>query len=248
MIVRHTTLGSCVALVLTACVGARTTTPARDADRDPSPPPTAALTIKRRPGHSTAFAADMRARTAGVDRVIAGAKQIYENETSGRRAHDDLGFIAGDRVLLERLSRRDYAAAEADARLQMINYARRHITRISVIRGGHAVVNSLWNSNGFFVVSPVTQTLSIHGRNLGTLLVSIQDIVGFIKLVHRDTGAQVVVRGTSGQVRSSLPAAAHLNLPASGTVDVDGSEYDVGTFSLTGWAGETMNVWVLVPA
>jgi hypothetical protein len=194
-------------------------------------------------------AGDARARVAAVDSAIARAKQIYEREVGGHRAYRDLRFIASDRVLLARLSRGEYAAAEAEARLQMINHARRHITRISVVRGGQAVlVNSLWNSNGFFVVSPVAQELSLRGADLGTLLVSTQDIVGYVKLVHRGTRAHIVVRGASGQTRSSLLGAARASLPASGTVALAGIEYDVGSFQLTGWAGEPMSVWVLVAA
>jgi hypothetical protein len=191
---------------------------------------------------------DARARTARVDRVIAAAQQIYGNEIAGHRAYSDLQFIASDSVLAGELMRGEDEAAEAQARLQMINNPVRHITRISVVRGGDAIVNALWNSNGLFVVAPVSQTLYFHGRSLGTLLVSTQDIVGYLKLVHRDTGAQVVLRGASGQVRASLLAAAHANLPPSGTVDIAGVEYDVGTFQLSGWAGEPMSVWVLSPA
>ena len=34
-----------------------------------------------------------------------------------------------------------------------------------------------------------------------------QDVIGFVKLVHRLTGADVVVRGAPGHVESSLPGA-----------------------------------------
>ncbi|MHB8490962.1 MAG: hypothetical protein ACYDA6_01945 [Solirubrobacteraceae bacterium] len=120
-----------------------------------------------------------------------------------------------------------------------------HITRVSVIRAGRVLINAVWNSNGAFVVAPVTRVLRFHGRSLGTLLVSIQDVVGYVKLIGRLLGAQAVVRGTSGQVRTLLPAAAHSSLPTAGSVAIAGEEYNVGSFHLGGWGGEPLTVWVL---
>jgi hypothetical protein len=188
------------------------------------------------------------ARSGGIDGAIAGARQIYENEINGPRAHADLQFIASDPILLQELDRGEYVAAQAESHLQMLNHAVRHITRVSVIRARQVLVNAVWNGNGFFVAAPVQQALRLHGRYLGTLLVSTQDLVGYVKLIHRDTGAQAVVRGASGEVRTSLPAAAHTYLPASGAANIAGVEYNVGTFQLSGWGGEPLSVWVLEAA
>ena len=57
-----------------------------------------------------------------------------------------------------------------------------------------------------------------------------QDVIGFVKLVHRLAGAQVVVRGAPGHVESSLPGAAHAQLPASGDVTIAGQAYVVRSF------------------
>jgi hypothetical protein len=189
----------------------------------------------------------VRSASLSLGSAVASAKQLYGNEVDGQRAYHDLRFIASDQLLLEELSRGEYMAAQAEAYLQMINNATRHITRVSVIRGGHALVNAVWNSNGSFVAAPVQQMLRLDGQSLGTLLVSIQDVVGYAKLVHHDTGAQVVVRGASGQVRTSLPAAARAALPSSGAVNIAGAEYDVGMFHRRGWGGEPLSVWVLMP-
>ncbi len=182
---------------------------------------------------------------SGVGSLIAGARKIYADEIGGVYANRDLRFIAGDSVLLEDLSRGELAAAEAEVHLQMTSNPGLHITRVSVLRAGRMLINAVWNSNGSFVVAPVTQALRLHGRNLGTLLVSIQDVVGYVKLIKRLLGAEAVVRGSSGQVRTLLPAAAHTPLPGAGSVDIAGAEYGAGTFQLGGWRGETLTVWVL---
>jgi hypothetical protein len=72
-----------------------------------------------------------------------------------------------------------------------------------------------------------------------------QDVIGYVKLVHRLTGAQIVVRGQGGHVESSI-AAAPAALPAAGTTTIAGHPYVVRSFSETGFAGEPLTVWILV--
>ena len=85
----------------------------------------------------------------------------------------------------------------------------------------------------------------MRGRALGTLLVSLQDVTGFVKLVHRRTGAEVLVRGASGHVRTSLAAAASVRLPMSGRVTIAGRGYFVRSFIEIGWGKEPLTVWIL---
>jgi hypothetical protein len=107
------------------------------------------------------------------------------------------------------------------------------------------LVNATVNSDGVYVVAPGTRILRLHGRLLGTLLVSIQDVTGFVKLVHDLTGAEVLVRGVSGHVRTSLSAATNVRLPASGQVAIAGRTYLVRSFVETGWGNEPLTVWIL---
>jgi hypothetical protein len=155
-------------------------------------------------------------------------------------------------MLLSALSRGDIAGAQAEADAQLhipLNHFA-HVTRISVVRGAHAPVNATVNADGVFVVAPATRALSLHGHQLGTLLVSIQDVTGFVKLVHDLTGAEVLVRGASGRVRTTLEAATGQRLPSAGSVTIAGSRYSVRSFGEIGWgreasAREALTVWVL---
>jgi hypothetical protein len=180
--------------------------------------------------------------------AIAVAKHLYGNEINGGRVHHDLQLVAANQLLMNDLSRGDLGGAQAEAYRQMTGIPVEHITRVSVISGRRTLINAVWNGNGTFVVAPLAQTLEFHGRRLGTLLVSVQDVVGYVKLIHTDTGAQAVVRGASGQIRASLPAAAHFKLPRSGYVTIAGSRYLVGSFHLAGWAKESLTAWVLEAA
>jgi hypothetical protein len=56
----------------------------------------------------------------------------------------------------------------------------------------------------------------------------------------------VVVRGRGpAHVRTSLPGAARLTLPSSGTVTIGRHRYRVRSFRERGLAGETLRIWIL---
>jgi hypothetical protein len=216
---------------------------------------TAARDSSTRTGTSTLAAGHIRLAADGAGEaglrhiawVAARARAVYANEVGGPRPHSDLRLMAGDRVFLTDLARGDAAAAQAEAKHQMVSNPTDHITRVSVVRGARMIVNAVWNHNGSFVVAPLQAPLHLRGRSLGTLMLSVQDVVGYIKLIHAYTGAWAVVRGSSGQVRASLPAAEHVSLPRSGLSTVAGRRYAVSSFSVGGWQKEELTVWVLAP-
>jgi hypothetical protein len=179
--------------------------------------------------------------------MVATAEAIYRNEAKGPKLHQQLGRIAHDAILIAALRRGDVKSAQADAEAQLRSPGNHfdHVTRISVTARARTLVNATVNSDGVFVVAPAARTLRSHGRVLGTLLVTLQDVTGFVKLVHRRTGAEVLVRGGSGRIRTSLAAAAGIRLPASGAVTIAGRRYFVRAFPETGWGGEPLTVWVL---
>jgi hypothetical protein len=179
---------------------------------------------------------------------VLAAQRAYNRETKGSKLRRETARIAADTTLLGALARGDVARARAEALAQLLRPANHfaHVTRISVVRGPRVLVNGTLNSDGTYVVAPARRELAWHGRHVGTLLVSIQDVTGFVKLVHRRTGAEVVVRGGSGQVRASLSAAARAQLPPSGEVRIAGRNYLVRSFGEHGWGGEPLTVRVLV--
>jgi hypothetical protein len=178
---------------------------------------------------------------------VRAARGVYNRETKGWKLRGETDRIARDGVLLGALARGDVAGAQAAANAQLLSPSNHlaHVTRISVVRGKHVLLNATLNSDGVFVVAPARRELRLRGRRLGTLLVSIQDVTGFVKLVHRRTLADVVVRGASGQVRASLPSAARVRLPVSGSVSIAGRAYAVRSFGELGWGNEALTVWVL---
>jgi hypothetical protein len=177
---------------------------------------------------------------AGVraDTLGGVARRIYQQEADGAVGHAAVRRIARDPALLSAL-RSDNAAALRAAALRQLFDPGKHVVRLSVVRDGRP----LTDVGGAFVVAPAQLRL----RDGDVLMASMQDVVGYVKLVHRLTGAQVVVRGVPGHVESSLPAAARAALPAAGDATVAGHAYVVRSFHETGYGGERLDVWVLSP-
>ena len=187
------------------------------------------------------------ARSGAIAAAVRVAASTYARETRGSKLRLETGRIARDAVLLRALAAGNAPAAQAALESELLSPANHfeHVTRISVVDGLHVLANATLNSDGTFVVAPAQVTLTPHGHYLGTLLVSIQDVTGFVKLVHGRTLAGVVVRGTSGQLRASPPAAAGARLPLSGSATIAGRRYVVRSFRELGWGEEALTVWIL---
>jgi hypothetical protein len=118
-----------------------------------------------------------------------------------------------------------------------------HVSRLRIVRA----TSTLVDVGVPFVVAPAETVLrDSHGRALGTLQISIQDVIGFVRYMHRNHPVDVVVRGRgAAHVRTSLPAALGVRLPDSGTATVGGHRYQVGSFSATALGGEPVRAWIL---
>jgi hypothetical protein len=177
-----------------------------------------------------------------VNQAVNAAKARYLTEAQGAVMHADLGQLAHDRTLLSALSGGHLGAALAEANRQLVN----HVVRIRVQRGSRFVLDA--NPTSFDVAGSGTELRAANGRSLGRLQITIQDVIGFIKLVHRLNAADVVVRAAGGQVRTSLPAAANASLPQSGCSQIGPRRYAVRSFSESGFTGEALSIWVLTAA
>jgi hypothetical protein len=174
--------------------------------------------------------------------VTVVARQRYLEEVHGAAVHKQLRRVAADPVLLRALRTNDLAALRAEVRRQDAT-PHAHISRLRVVRGSHVLADA----GVVFVVAPAEKALhDARGRYLGTLQLSIQDVIGYVKYLRRNVHVDVVVRGRgAAHVRTSLPAAARRTLPSSGTVTISRRRYRVRSFREHGLAGETLRVWIL---
>jgi hypothetical protein len=182
------------------------------------------------------------AAASRASKAFNAARRRYVTESRGAVIHADLRQIAHDGILLKALSAGNLASALAEANRQLV----RHVVRIRVLRGSRLLVDA--NSTSFDVGGSGVELRAPNGRRLGRLQITIQDVIGFIKLVHKLNAADVVVRGARGQVRASLPAAVKLSLPRSGCTRIGSRRYVVRSFNETSVSGEPLGIWVLTAA
>jgi hypothetical protein len=187
-------------------------------------------------------AAGVPRRTSGLARATAIARRTYRLEAHGPAAPASVRRISRDGVLLAALRSHDPRATRAAA-LHQLFLPHYHVVRLRVLRGSRTLVDV----GGRFVSAGARLELrTASGRPLGRLEASIQDVIGFVKLVHRRSGAQAVVRGSHGHVATLLGPAARAKLPPAGRVRIGGRSYGVRSFRETGFAGEPLRVWILV--
>ena len=182
-------------------------------------------------------------RTTGLARAAAIARRTYRLEAHGTAAPASVRRISRDRALLAALAANDASATRAAA-LHQLFLPHYHVVRLRVLRGSRSLVDV----GGRFVSAGASGELrTAAGRPLGRLEASIQDVIGFVKLIHRRSGAQAVVRGTQGHVATLLAPAARAKLPRAGSVRIAGRTYAVRFFRESGFAREPLRVWILVP-
>jgi hypothetical protein len=185
-----------------------------------------------------------RRRTA-IDRMVSTAEQRWSQEQSGLAVHQLLHRIAADPGLRAavRSGRAPAIQAAVNARFRSLWY-HWHASRVRVLRGGRVLADA----GVGFVVAPSSLSLrNAGGRTVATLEVSEQDVVGFVRYMNRNHHIDVVARGVgAGHVRSSLPAALHVNLPARGTVTIGGRRYQVREFARSALNNEKVRIWILM--
>lgn len=166
----------------------------------------------------------------------AFAHRRYRLEADGDAVHAALGLVIADPSLTRALRAGDLAVARAAALRLVLGH--RHVTAIRVRRGNRVLVET--RRYPFDVAGARADV-----PGLGTVEVTIQDVIGFIRLVHKFTGADVVVRAGGGEARSSTAAELAVGLPASGCATVGRQTYAVRSFAETDFAGQALRIWVL---
>jgi hypothetical protein len=196
----------------------------------------------------TTSAAPARSGKPPIDHMTAVARAQYTGEVSGSRSIAVLHKVGSDPTLLRLLQSRQLGSARAYvARVYPHTWYHWHVSRLRITQGSRLVTEV-----GVPFVLPASQmTLQAKGgRPVGTLKVSMQDEIGFVRLMHRRYPAvDVVLRGRGpSHLRTSMHAAALVKLPATGSVSIAGHRYLVRSFNEPAWNGEPVTIWILMKA
>ncbi len=158
---------------------------------DPDAPGIASGAVASPCGGSTA------ATIAAVDAVAA--RRIYSSELHGTETRADVGHITHSTALLNALAESNDAAVRAAVH-GLVYAPHWHIVRLRVTRGSRLISDV----GGPYVIAPVTGALKRHGRVLGHYVMSVQDDVGYVKLVTRFIGVPLELYRTGASLMGTV--------------------------------------------
>jgi hypothetical protein len=183
-------------------------------------------------------AADTRLNVMGLV-----ARNVMAGEAHSAATRRTVHHVARDPAFRSAVAARDPAAVRA----AIIGFFRDHGHHIVRVRAwsGTQLINDV---GGPFVLSPAVGTVTgPGGRTVGRFMVAVQDDTGLIKLVHRFTGADVVLHTSRGTVPGSMLTPGPPFTKGLETVTYAGRTYrSIGLTGTTFPTGE-LDVSLLVP-
>jgi hypothetical protein len=169
------------------------------------------------------------------------ANLIYEGER-GPRTLVQVRRVQRYAPLLRAVAARDPVATRAAVEALLHH----HIVRLRVSAAGRL----LSDDGGPYVLAPVHAELRLHGRTIGSFVLSIQDDEGYLRLAKRLAGLDVLMymRDAAGKpqlVKNSLgPAPGHV--PAQGAYGYRGKSFRVFTVAAEAFPAGPLTIRVLV--
>ena len=188
----------------------------------------------------TACAAQTAAVVAKVDGEVA--ERIYSAELRSSAVTAGRQQIAGNGPLISAM--RSGSRAAVQTAVHALVYSGTHIVRLRVSRGSRLLADV----GGPYIIAPVTGTLRDRGRAIGRFSFSVQDDLGYIKLVTRFIAVPLVLRTPKGQVPVEGQAAgAPARIPARGPVSYHGATFEAYSFTAQAFPKGTLRVSLLSP-
>ena len=153
------------------------------------------------------------------------ARRIYEGELTGSETRSDQRQVESYAPLLNAVAAGDRAAIKAA--VTSLVFAHTHIVRLRVTRGSRVLADV----GGPYIIAPVGGTLRLHGRAIGRYVLSVQDDLGYIKLVTRFLGVPLAMRGWLARAAGRRPRSGTRKIPDHGPVSYRGRSYEAFSFN-----------------
>jgi hypothetical protein len=180
-------------------------------------------------------------RVAMLGRV---GELIYREEASSPYVKATLRHIEADAGFQRAVAARDVAATRA----AIVGFFAAHIhvvrVRVSVPAPGGAQ-RFFYDLGGPYVLAPVHGTLRSAGKLVGRFSFAIQDDAGYMKLAHRFTGADVLMRTGHKQVMGTLNPGP-TSIPDRGAVSYGGRRYSAYSFTGEAFPSGPLRISLLV--
>ncbi|MFI4985210.1 MAG: hypothetical protein ACHQAV_04380 [Solirubrobacterales bacterium] len=182
-------------------------------------------------------AAEVLARAAG-----AVATRIYAGELSGSETQSDRSQVEHFAPLLAAVASGERAAVSTA--VNSLVFSHTHVVRLLVTRGGVVLADV----GGPYILAPVSGTLRFHGRPVGRYVLSVQDDLGYVKLVTRFIGAPLVLRTGSRTVPvEGVLAPGPASIPDHGPVSYRNTTYEAFSFNATAFPSGPLRISLLLP-
>jgi hypothetical protein len=182
-------------------------------------------------------------RAATVAATVGGVgERLLADEQRGAATARVLRAVAADPRVVAAVAH-DRPAALRAAIVALFRDPTLHVVRIRATRAGGRLVGDV---GGAYVLAPASAAVRSGGRVIGRVTLSIQDDTGYMKLMHRFTGAQVVLRTAAGQVPGSTLAPGPARLPGDGRVTYRGTTYRVVSFTGRAFPSGAVRISLLV--
>jgi len=181
--------------------------------------------------------AEMLAQTAG-----AVAQRIYAGEVRSSETAGDKNQIATNGPLIAAVASGEKAAIKAA--VHTLVYSHTHIVRLRLTRGSEV----LDDEGGPYILAPINGTLRSHGKTIANFVFSVQDDLGYVKLVTRFLGAPLILRTDSGQVPvEGLLSPGPASIPDHGPVEYRGANYEAYSFNAGAYPSGRLRVSLMLP-
>ncbi len=182
-------------------------------------------------------AGEVLATAAGTVAERIYAAEVHSSETDG-----DKRQIESYGPLLSAVQSGDHAAIQTA--VHHLVYSHTHIVRLRVSRGSEL----LYDEGGPYILAPISGRLRLHGKEIGHFVFSVQDDLGYVKLVARFIGAPLVLRTDSGNVPvEGLLSPGPDTIPDHGPVSYRGTDYEAYSFKAEAYPSGRLRVSLLLP-
>lgn len=176
---------------------------------------------------------------ASVDDFVA--HRIYAGELSGTEVRADLAHVTGSRELLTALARSTQTAVYTAVHT-IVYMPRWHIVRLRVSAHGRVLADV----GGPYIIAPISGALRFRGRTVGHFVMSVQDDLGFIKLVSRFTGVPIDLYRNGSLVMGTLKPAPS-SVTDGATVAIAGRRYQTHVLDALAFPSGTLRAVLFVP-
>jgi hypothetical protein len=181
-----------------------------------------------------------------IETLGHAGERIYREEAHSAYVLAVLRKIEADASFQRAVADRDVPAIRAA--IVSLFAAHIHVVRVRVYAvEPNGAERLLYDLGGPYVLAPVHGDVRSAGKLVGRFSFAIQDDAGYVKLAHRFTGAEVLMRRGATQVMGTLdPGPAHV--PTRGALDYRGQRYEAYSFTGEAFPSGPLRISLLVPS